>query len=60
MREELEQKIIVHGPSGSRPGGAFAIPQFNTASALLRYRKLRVGNYLPMAISLLEDMEAAV
>jgi hypothetical protein len=28
----------------------------DTASALLRYRELRIGNYLPMAISLLEDM----
>jgi hypothetical protein len=32
------------------------VNQFDTASALLRYRELRVSNYLPMAISLLEDM----
>jgi hypothetical protein len=32
------------------------VNQFDTASALLRYRELRVSNYLPTAISLLEDM----
>jgi hypothetical protein len=49
MCEELEQKIIARWPQWFKTGG-------DTASALLRYWELRVSNYLPTAISLLEDM----
>ena len=44
-----------------RRASAFLFPRrCHSARYLLRYWELRVGNYLPTAISLLEDMKAAV
>src|ERR1035438_1368902 len=45
---------------GSRLKVRFTRRRCHSVRYLLRYRELRVGNYLPTAIQFLEDMKAAV